>query len=122
MNRYKKEQFKLRKKMLVDKSSEEIAELKNQNKIIEKIEALAKKLHLELFSEEYDFMYDNYDEYKQRLNKNINPMSLEYIENVNKKRISHGFQPLPEDGLAENQETLNYCYYQAIHQLKTNWL
>jgi hypothetical protein len=49
-------------------------------------------LRMELFPEEYDFIYDSgSDSYNRR--HGINPMSVEYQETVNKRRLEMGVQP-----------------------------
>lgn len=51
-----------------------------------------KKLHFELFPEEYDYMYDSNADTKDRRN-GINPMSQSYIDKVNERRIKLGVKP-----------------------------
>jgi hypothetical protein len=51
-----------------------------------------KELHLKLFPEEYDFMYDSIADTVDRKNE-INPMSQSYIDKVNERRIKLGVKP-----------------------------
>lgn len=50
------------------------------------------KTHLELFPEEYDYVYDSVVEAKERA-KGVNPMSQAYIDEVNDRRVSMGVKP-----------------------------
>jgi len=68
-----------------------------------------KQLHVELFKEEYDFMYDSGVDASERTKGN-NPMSSEYIEKRDKKRVALGFNPLEKDGEpSHDDDTLEYC-------------
>jgi len=51
------------------------------------------KIHADLFPEEYDFMYDDHVDAKLRM-QGVNPMSKDYMERVNKRRVKGGFSPL----------------------------
>lgn len=51
-----------------------------------------KELHHTLFPEEYDFIYDSISDERLR-RKGINPMSIEYQEEVNNRRLSMGVEP-----------------------------
>lgn len=50
------------------------------------------ELHLELFPEEYDFMYDSIADARDRA-RGKNPMSQSYIDEVNERRINMGVKP-----------------------------
>lgn len=50
-------------------------------------DSLTKKLHYVLFSEEFDHMYDSFADARDRA-RGINPMSIEYQNEVNEKRDS----------------------------------
>jgi hypothetical protein len=67
------------------------------------------ELHVKLFGEEYDHMYDsNVDAIERR--KGINPMSEAYQTKVNLKRVSMGFLPLSKNGMAcDSDKTEAYC-------------
>jgi len=47
-------------------------------------------IHTKLFPEEYDFMFDDHVDYKLR-QQGANPMSQEYIEETNARRVAGGF-------------------------------
>jgi hypothetical protein len=49
-------------------------------------------LHMELFPEEYDFTQDSISDAHDR-RKGINPMSLEYQDKVNLRRLEVGVEP-----------------------------
>ena len=61
-----------------------------------RLDKLARAIHAEDFSEEYDFMYDSVLDKKDRDN-GISPMSKEYIENFTKKRKDLGVCALSEN-------------------------
>ena len=61
-----------------------------------------------MFPEEYDFMYDSIQDERER-SAGICPMSDEYIDEVNQKRLSAGFSPLSSSGMADSNETWLYC-------------
>lgn len=50
------------------------------------------KLHLELFPEEYDYIYDSNADVNDR-RRGLNPMSQDYIDKINERRISMGVTP-----------------------------
>lgn len=67
-----------------------------------------KRLHLTLFSEEYDEMWDSLSEIKDR-DKGINPMLPEYTERMNKKRAAFGVTPLNEAGRPVDLSAYRFC-------------
>lgn len=50
------------------------------------------ELHIKLFPEEYDFTQDSISDAKDR-RRGINPMSVEYQDKVNKRRLAMGVEP-----------------------------
>jgi len=113
MNRLQKENIRKCNEAQKGKSPEEIDELDKQDLLNEKIEKLARELHLEKFPEEYDYMSDDAADYNNRIHRNTNPMHQSYIDEVNQRRISSGFLPLAENGMPVNQETIEYCLHEA---------
>jgi len=70
---------------------------------------MANKLHVELFREEHDFVYDSGVDASER-KKGNNPMSQEYIKTMDDKRVALGFNPLGKSGYPlECDDTLRYC-------------
>ena len=67
-----------------------------------------KQLHIELFSEEYDKMYDSILDAKERA-KGINPMSKEYQLKVAKKRKRLGVSPLSSSGESVDDSSWELC-------------
>ena len=68
---------------------------KEHKAILERIteeQAPIKKLHAELFPEEYDYMYDSRLEMIER-KRGINPMSESYQIEVDERRIKMGVKP-----------------------------
>jgi len=113
MNRLKKERIRLHNAARANKFAEQIADINSQDKLNEEIEKFSRKLHLEKFPEEYDFQFDNFSEYIDRIYKNINPMGQDYIDKINKIRVSKGFLPLAQNCMSQNQETMKFCIESA---------
>ena len=92
MNKYKKEakrRYDEARKGLTPKEIEVLNRKEEQDKKInDKIEAL----HLETFPEEYDEIYDSIADAEDR-SRGINPMSDEYIAEVNARRKKLGVYP-----------------------------
>lgn len=68
---------------------------------------LALELHVALFPEEYDHVYDSISEAKGRL-RGENPMNAEYIEKTNIRRAELGFSPYEFGRTARNENTLSW--------------
>ena len=68
----------------------------------------AKKLHLALFSEEYDSMDDSYADSCDR-NSGKNPMNQEYQAKVNRKRELLEVSPLSSGGLSADESAMEFC-------------
>jgi hypothetical protein len=66
---------------------------------------LARELHVALFPEEYDYVYDSISEAKARA-RGENPMNVEYIEKTNNRRVELGFSPYDVGLTARNENTL----------------
>ena len=82
-----------------------------------KVSELARKIHIERFSEEYDFMYDSNVDANER-DRGINPMSKEYIERINKKRADLGVSQLSESGMSISDDTMDLCIEEAKKIIK----
>tara|TARA_A200000113_G_scaffold98491_1_gene88274 strand:- start:1958 stop:2329 length:372 start_codon:yes stop_codon:yes gene_type:complete len=67
-----------------------------------------KQLHIELFLEEYDKIYDSILDAKERA-KGINPMSKEYQLKVAKKRKKLGVSPLSSSGDSVDDSSWKLC-------------
>jgi len=109
MNRFKKEENKKYQEIVKNMSNED---RKNYDFLLDlqtNFNSLVKELHVKLFPEEYDFFYDsNVDANRRRLDEN--PMSEEYINKMNEKRIKLGYLPLSENGYAQDgDKTFKYC-------------
>ena len=81
----------------------------------------AKQLHIELFSEEYDKMFDSILDAKERA-KGINPMSKKYQLKVAKKREHLGVSPLSISGNSIDDSSWQLCieeYEARKNKLKT---
>lgn len=74
-------------------------------------------MHLEGFPEEYDYISDSTEDVRQRyLGKN--PMSDEYVQEVNFRREKLGVSPLLENGMFESNETRELMLNEAWAILK----
>lgn len=109
MNRYKKEETLKAQKRKVTLSPSEIITSNTSPALEQEISKLARKLHIERFPEEYDHQYDSLADAADRA-KGINPMSQEYIEEVNQRRKDAGVPPLAENGMPTSQITYELCY------------
>ena len=115
MNRAKKEFLKAYNKAREGLTPTEIEELDKAEAKAEIITERVSEVHSELFPEEYDFIYDDHVDYNGR-NKGENPMSAEYIERINKKRVDAGSSPLSENGMSVSSDTRDYCYQKVISE------
>lgn len=109
MNRFKKEQ----NEKYIDKTKNMSTDEKKNYDFLLRLQKsfnlLVDELHVKLFPEEFDFICDsNVDANRRRLGEN--PMSEEYIKQMNEKRVKLGFLPLNENGYAKDSEkTKEYC-------------
>ena len=112
MNRFKKEEKRKRDEARKGLSAKEIEILDKKEEEDNKINELARKIHVEKFPEEYDFMYDDHVDANRRA-RGINPMSKEYIDKINKKRAAMGVSPLSESGMSTSNDTMAMCIEEA---------
>ena len=112
MNRYKKEQAKKYIAARKGLSANQITHLDMAGAVQKKVDCLMQDLHMENFSEEYDFMYDSNVDASER-GRGINPMSQEYINQVQKKREALGITPLSPAGNAVSGDSYDLCYEDA---------
>jgi len=97
--------------------SEKENKMTDQEALIEeKISELARRIHLEKFSEEYDFMYDSNADLNDR-NKGINPMNQKYIEKIREKRAKLGVSQLSDCGMPVSNDTHELCEQEAKKQI-----
>lgn len=88
------------------KRKREEMEKKNQEDC--EVIALAKKMHIEMFFEEYDFIYDSTLDSQGR-KRGINPMSEKYQKEVAAKREKLGVSPLSKCGSPTSDDTMQWC-------------
>lgn len=81
-----------------------------------KVNEIIKKFHSELFSEEYDYIYDTNNEAQLRAN-GTNPMNEQYVKNVEEKREALGVSQLRDNGLPKDYSSERY-----IHKLVFTFL
>ena len=67
----------------------------------------ARKLHNDLFPEEYDHMCDSISEAEGR-RRGMNPMSADYISRTNERRAQLGFAPFGEGSANNSQDTYRW--------------
>lgn len=109
MNRLKKEQLKKYNEFTKNMSEEDKKNYDLLLSLQDKFEKLVYELHDKLFSEEFDFMYDDRCALNRR-NNGENPMNEDYIKKVNAKREKLGFLPLSQNGYSQDgNKTLEYC-------------
>lgn len=112
MNRYKKEEEKKRREAREDITPEQVRQLDIEDKQNAAIEKLAREIHGEKFSEEFDFMYDDsWDASVRKSGKN--PMKENYIAKINEKRRNLGVSPLSESGMSQSNDTWELCLEEA---------
>lgn len=109
MNRFKKEQQKKYNEFTKSFSEADKKNFDFLQNIQSSFESLVNELHVKLFPEEFDFIYDsNVDSIRRA--RGENPMSEEYIKRMNDKRVKLGFLPLSEDGYPiDSEKTKEYC-------------
>ena len=112
MNRFKKEEKRKRDEARKGLSAKEIENLDKKEDEEKKISELARKIHIEKFSEEYDFMNDSNVDANER-DRGINPMNKEYIDKIDKKRAALGVSPLSESGMSISNDTMAMCIEEA---------
>jgi hypothetical protein len=112
VNRYKKEEEKKRREAREDLTPEQVRQLDIEDKQNAAIEKLAREIHGEKFSEEFDFMYDDsWDASVRKSGKN--PMKESYIAKINEKRRNLGVSPLSESGMSQSNDTWELCLEEA---------
>jgi hypothetical protein len=116
MNREKKEAKRKHEAARKGLSKDQIAALDLEDLINDKIEKLARQIHGEKFTEEYDFTQDSIADAKDR-GRGINPMSQEYIEKIKKKREKLGVSQLAENGMPVSNDTHVLCENEAKRQI-----
>jgi 5'(3')-deoxyribonucleotidase len=89
-------------------TEDELVKLKELRKIPYSFSTQVNQLKGVLFSEETDFMLDSGLDAKERA-RGKNPMSQEYTDRVNRKRISFGVSKLNESGYAKDTSSLQFC-------------
>lgn len=104
MNRYKKEQERRRREARKGKTQSEIEALDEEDRKLEEIERLARKLHARWFPEEYDYRYDDAFDREDRA-KGTNPMKEECVAEVEARRKRLGVSPLSVDGTIASQDS-----------------
>ena len=67
----------------------------------------ARRLHIELFPEEYDLMNDSWVDSIER-GKGMNPMSSDYVQRTNLRRQKLGFKTYEIVG--KNDDTFSWVY------------
>jgi hypothetical protein len=109
MNRVEKERAKKRAELCRELGEEQVQKM-------ELADALAKKLHQEMFPEEYDYMMDSISDANDR-RRGINPMSAEYTAEVNARRSGLGVSPLGKDGMPVDESSWEVANKEALKRL-----
>ncbi|GAA3977732.1 hypothetical protein [Allohahella marinimesophila] len=79
-------------------------------------EALGRKVHYEMFPEEYDFKMDSISDAKDR-RRGKNPMSSEYTDKVNARRKELGVSPLGTNGMPTDNSSEEAARQEALRRL-----
>jgi len=117
MNRMQKEEIRKHKETREGLSELEIKSLDQKEAREAEIESLARAIHVKEFSEEYDFQYDSGIDAKER-SQGRNPMSQEYTNEMNKKRVSLGVSPLKANGHPVDDASWKLCLSKAQERFK----
>jgi hypothetical protein len=107
-NKWKMEEAKHKRKARSGLSPEQVAALDASEALEEEIQKEARRLQIEMFPEEFDFMFDSNWDANDR-SKGINPMSPDYIERINEKRKEMGVSLLSESGRSTSNDTYKMC-------------
>ena len=112
MNRFKKEEARKHQEARVGLTELETKQLDHDEAIEEEINQLARSIHSDQFSEEYDVMFDSIADANER-KRGINPMSDSYIKKVAVKREEQGVSPLLDSGEPMSRDTWEIAYAEA---------
>lgn len=118
MNRFKTEQIRKRYDARKGLSPEDIEIFDKQDSELNKICELARKIHIERFPEEYDFMLDSISDSNVR-SMGKNPMNREYVERIKAKRTALGVSQLSQSGLPTSSDTMDFCIEEAKMMIST---
>ena len=118
MNKFKKIEKQKYDEIVKNMSAEDKKNYDFLLNIQSSFKSLVKELHVKLFPEEYDFVYDSgVDANRRRLGEN--PMSEDYIKRMNDKREKLGFLPLTQNGYSQDgDKTLEYCTKLITDEIK----
>ena len=105
MNRVAKEMAKKRAEAVKGLSVEEVFKL-------DQLKLLTKKVHFEMFPEEYDEQMDSISDANDRL-RGKNPMRAEYVAKVNDRRKVLGVSPLGDNGMPTDKESWEVAHTEA---------
>ncbi len=97
MNKYKKEEVRKYKAAREGKTESQIEIIDLEDSVQNKLDELARSLHMKMFPEEYDFMLDDGVDATSR-KRGRNPMDSDYIAKVNERRLSLGVSELDASG------------------------
>ena len=117
MNRFKKEEQRKHNESRSGLSEQEVNKLDREEAIEHEITILARSIHAEQFSEEYDFMFDDHVDYSNR-KKGINPASDDSINKVAVERTEAGVSPLSLSGMPVSNDSWKIAYEQAEARIR----
>jgi len=112
VNRWKKENPKAKTARRDGLNEDQIAILELEENNARILDEMTRKLHAELFDEEYEYPYDNWYDKKLR-DKGINPLTDEAVEAINRKRAKYGVSPITENGLPAADDSWQFCFGKA---------
>ena len=118
MNRFKKEEALQRVEAREGLTNYDVEKLDLQEALESEIGSLATTLHIEMFPEEYDHMYDSFADSSDRA-AGKNPMNAEYIAKVKARRVELGVSPLSDSGMPTSNDSFKIARAEAEARVRS---
>ena len=112
MNRFRKEELRKHHEERAGLSSSDVDRMDNEDAVEIEVLELTKRIHIARFPEEYDHMYDSVSDARVRAS-GTNPMSDDYITEVNVRRTTVPVMPLSASGVATSSDSWEIAYIEA---------
>ena len=117
MNREKKEELRKYREAREGLSDEEVRLLNEKEAEEAKFKDLIRKVHGEMFPEEYDFTCDSIADANRRA-RGENPMSEEYIARVDARRVAMGVAPFDYMPTGDQVDSWTKAREEALRRLE----
>ncbi len=118
MNRFKKEEALKRAEAREGLTNSDVEKLDLEEALESEIGSLASTLHIEMFPEEYDHMYDSFADSSDRA-AGKNPMNAEYIAKVKARRAELGVSPLSDSGMPTSNDSFKLARIEAETRVRS---